>query len=230
MSEQNLRQDKFEAVAEKPAVEIKGNENTVRIISEEDEKFLDDKIQEIKEFMSNNDGNGKSEEEKDKLYAQAQELWNELSGTSGRLNFVEFNIVLNKEQYRYLTTLLRDKIEYDVNTIFFVLPLSKFLKEEMVEQGKYENDNEIKGFAISATDMTYMYHILSQHKVKGLKNSTFLFADVIRRIGDISKIINYYENASKDLATEIQDWVACFEEGVSKEVVAKGEKLEAKTE
>ena len=109
--EKDLRQEQFETMTEKPMLAI----GDVRIISEEDETFLDDKLKEIQDFMANNDGSDKSEEEKDNLYMEAQRLWGELSGTTGKLNFVNFNIVLNRDQYQYLTGLLRDKFEYDVD-------------------------------------------------------------------------------------------------------------------
>jgi hypothetical protein len=34
------------------------------------------------------------------------------------------------------------------------------------------------------------------------------------KIGEISKIFNYYETYSKNLSGDIQDWVTAFEEGV----------------
>ena len=39
-------------------------------------KKLDIKSQEITNFIDSNEGKGKSDEEKDKLYSEAQEIWN----------------------------------------------------------------------------------------------------------------------------------------------------------
>ncbi|CAG7579889.1 MAG: hypothetical protein SLAVMIC_00145 [uncultured marine phage] len=216
MSEVTNRVENFEAIAEKPfmALPVKGEE--YRFIKEEDEKFMDDKIQEVKDLMANNDGKGLSEEEKDELYKRSQEMWFELGGPDGRLNHVKYGLVLTRPQYRLLTELLRDKMEYDINTLFFAIELSSFLASTL-EDNRYEDDETPKVFDISATDMTYLYSVLSQHKCKGLSKRTYTFADIIRRIGDISKVINHYDSESKDLSTAIQDWVACFSDGVSME-------------
>ena len=40
----------------------------------------------------------------------------------------------------------------------------------------------------------------------------------MRKIGDISKIFNYYDAEGKYLSTEIQNWVAAFEDGVSRDI------------
>jgi hypothetical protein len=47
----------------------------------------------------------------------------------------------------------------------------------------------------------------------------------LRRIGDISKIFNYYDTAGKNSSTEIQNWATAFEDGVSLE--SKEETVEA---
>jgi hypothetical protein len=41
------------------------------------------------------------------------------------------------------------------------------------------------------------------------------------RIGTISKLFNYYDSYAKSLSTDIQDWVASFEEGIIAEGVEK---------
>jgi hypothetical protein len=56
--------------------------------------------------------------------------------------------------------------------------------------------------------------LISKHKVKGLSKDAYTFANVLYRIGNISKIFSYYETASKNLSTDVQNWVMTFEEGV----------------
>ena len=228
MSEETNRVDQFEAIAEKPAMALTVNGQDYRFIKEEDEQFMSDKIQEIKDFMANNNGKGLSEEEKDDLYKRSQEMWFELGGPDGRLNHVKYGLVLTRPQYRLLTELLRDKMEYDINTLFFAIELSSFLGSTL-EDNRYEDDVTPKVFDISATDMTYLYTVLSQHKCKGLSKKTYTFADIIRRIGDISKVINHFDSESKDLSTAIQDWVACFSDNVVMEGSAKVEEEETVT-
>ena len=38
--------------------------------------------------------------------------------------------------------------------------------------------------------------------------------NILRRIGEISKIFNYYDTAAKNSSTEIQNWVTCFDSSV----------------
>ena len=41
-----------------------------------------------------------------------------------------------------------------------------------------------------------------------------MFAEILRKIGFISKVISYYDTNAKSLNKDIQDWAATFEEGV----------------
>jgi len=92
---------------------------------------------------------------------------------------------------------------------------------------KFQNDSELINFPVNATEITYIYHLIANHKVKGLTKDAFTFSQVLIRIGDISKVFNYYDTASKNLSTEIQDWVTLFEDGVTLDESVKAEVLES---
>jgi len=205
--------ENFESMVTRPVMQLSVGDKKYDFLSEDTMNSIESKILEIKNFMSENDGKGKSNEKKDKLYATAQVLWNELSSL---LNSAKFGLVLNRPQYVYMTNLLLEKMEYDVNLLFFAIELSAMLKGMYLtkETEKYNDDVHPIVYALTATDITYLYHVLQQHKVKGLKSASFTFADIIRRIGDISKIFGFYDNQSKELSTSIQDWVVGFEEPV----------------
>jgi hypothetical protein len=85
----------------------------------------------------------------------------------------------------------------------------------MKKNTKYTSDNDLIAFPVNATEITYIYHLISEYKVKGLTNAAYYFAQVLKRIGAISKVFNYYDATAKNLSTEIQDWVVSFEDGVS---------------
>jgi hypothetical protein len=57
-----------------------------------------------------------------------------------------------------------------------------------------------------------MYHLLAKHKVKGLTKETHLFSEILMKIGEISKIVAFYDNLAKTLSKTIQDWVAEFDD------------------
>ena len=190
----------------KPKLAVNINETEYRLIPTEVEVKLDSKISEIESFMANNHGFGQTDEIKDGLYGSTKKLWAEYAEI---FKDVEYTFYLNKKQFEFLTTLLRDKLEYDVNTFFLAIELTDMLGE-WATSSRPKND-DVKGFTSDATEVTYMYHLIAKHKVKGLGPSTYLFAEILRKIGEISKIINYYDTAAKNMSTDIQKWVAAFE-------------------
>ncbi len=177
-------------------------------INNEQEVSLDSKIEAVTQFMKNNSGKGKSPEEQDSLYAESQKLWKDFIAT---LEATKYNFYLNKDQWKFLTDLIYSKLEYDVNTVFFALELNQVLNE--IKTSKF-NNQEILPFAVTATEVTYIYHLIQNHKVKGLGKDSLLFSQILLTIGAISKIFNYYDATGKNLSNDIQDWVLTFEEGV----------------
>lgn len=198
---------KFISKAEKPrfSMEVKGEE--YRFISKEDEDHIEKTIEDIKTFVSEKGGSNTSEEEKLELQKELGELWDSLGNKdNGYLSQIKYGFVLNRKQYNLLISLLRDKMEYDINTLFFAIELTEFLGSTL-EEKTFEDDEKPIVFDLSATDMTYLYTVLSKHVCKGLTSKTYLFSEIIRRIGDISKVINYYNNISSDLSENlIRNW------------------------
>jgi hypothetical protein len=194
----------------KPSLSIFENEQEYRLISLQTEISLDSKIKDIEDFMNNNTGKGKSEEEKDELYKNAKELWNKYAE---ELRDVHYTFYLNRKQYQFLTDLLLEGLEYDVNTIFLAIELTEMLGE-WKNTGSSKDDKSVQGYVADATETTYIYHLIAKHKIKGLKHASYRFAEVLKRIGSISKIIAYYDTSAKNLSKDIQNWVASFEDGV----------------
>lgn len=194
----------------KPKLSIFSQDVEYRLITNEIEAQLDEKISAIETFMATNHGFGKEDSYKDDLYTQAKVLWNDYAAV---LRDTVYTFYLNRKQFNFLTSLLRDKLEYDVNTVFLAIELTNMLGSwhESSKSDKHKDDAELKGYSSDATEITYIYHLIAKHKVKGLTADTYLFAEILRKIGDISKIISYYDTAAKNLSAEIQKWVASFE-------------------
>lgn len=193
----------------KPEIRFFENESDHLVIDPFNEAILDSKIDAIEKYMEGNDGKEKSDEEKDSLYKEAQNLWKEYTGS---LKDAKYNFHLNRPQWKFLTDLILSKLEYDVNTVFFAIELTDLLGT--MRDVKYTNDKELIAFPVNATEITYIYHLISKHKVKGLTKDSYLFSEVLVRIGSISKVFNYYDTYAKNLSTDIQNWVTAFEEGV----------------
>jgi len=208
-----MSQQVIETNVVKPELSFTEKEQEYRLISSQSEFQLDSKIKEIEDFMSNNHGRDKSENEKDDLYTAAKNLWDEYAQI---LRDVHFTFYLNRKQYQFLTDLLIEKMEYDVNTVFLAIELTDMLGD-WKNTGTSKDDNSLQGYTTDATEITYIYHLISKHKVKGLSNSSYRFAEVLRRIGNISKVIAYYDTAAKNLSKDIQNWVASFEPNIEVE-------------
>ncbi len=56
-----------------------------------------------------------------------------------------------------------------------------------------------------------------------------MFASIIRRIGEISKLFDYYNNITKELSKDIVDWVTAFDDvEITSEVETKSKKKSEK--
>jgi len=190
----------------KPSVSIFDNSTEYRLLPESSEVSLDEKISKIEFYMISNNGFGKSEEEKDKIYEQAKTIWHSFTN---EFKEVVYTFYLNKDQYTYIMDLLKNKLEYDVNTVFFAMELINLLGE-WSESGTNDAGN-LKGYLADATETTYIYHLLAKHKVKGMNDETKLFSEILLKIGEISKIVSYYDTHAKSLSKKIQEWVAGFD-------------------
>lgn len=198
---------------QKPDVTFTDKENNLyTILSYDFENGLDIKIKELADYMTNNTGRGKSDEEKDEIYAKAQMIWNEYIAL---LKATKYNLNLDRAQYNFLTDLIVKKLEYDVNTVFIAVELTNLLGT--MKDIKFVNDTEVKEFKVDATEITYIYHLIATHKVKGLTKDSYVFADILRRIGEISKVFNYYDTTGKNMAQDVQDWVVLFDESITLE-------------
>lgn len=199
---------KIETNVVKPEINFEYLGENYLHLNNEHEVALDSKIESVVNFMKNNSGKEKSPQEQDSLYAESQKLWKEFIST---LEAVKYNFYLNKDQWKFLTDLVYSKLEYDVNTVFFALELNEVLTN--IKSSKFTG-TEIKPFAVTATEVTYIYHLIQNYKVKGLGKDALLFSQILLTIGAISKIFNYYDATGKNLSNDIQDWVLTFEEGV----------------
>lgn len=208
--------EKIESNVVKPQIDFIENEQNYRIATEEVEQNLDSKVSAVKNLLKTKTGKGQSDKIKDELYLEAQRLWKELST---ELNNSKYNFYLDRPQHKFLTELILNKLEYDVNTVFFAIELKELF--DIIKESKYKSDSELVSYPVTATEMTYIYHLISKHKVKGLVKESFLFAEILMKIGNISKLINFYDTTSKSLSTDISDWVLTFEDGVTRDVEAE---------
>lgn len=207
----------------KPSVSIFSKENEYRLISVEDETKMDSLIQNIDDYMANNHGFGKEDSVKDELYGTAISKWEEYADV---LRNAKFTFYLNRKQYNYLTNLLMTKMEYDVNTVFLAIELTNMLGDWKENGGKHTDDTTLNGYVADATEITYIYHLIAKHTVKGLTSDSYLFAEILNRISGISKVINYYDTSAKNASAEIQKWAASFEPEPTEDELSQAQIME----
>lgn len=177
-----------------------------RFISEEDESKLDSAVKDIIELLDNSYGAVLPESEQDELYSKAQEMWNVYKNI---LDNVHFDVILSREDHSFLKSVLTKKMEYDVDTIFYLMEVSSRLLE-FNDDNVFNDDKELRPFSFKATELSYTYHLFSKYKVKGLVKETYTFHSTAIAFGRTSMVFNYYENASQILAKSIQEWVGSF--------------------
>lgn len=199
--------DKIQTNRQKPEMSFFENDSLNRIISFDTEMKLDSLIEDSYKFMSENDGSGLNDIQRDELYAKAQELCKSLQR---ELRESKLLFYFNRQQYNFITDLILKKLEYDVDTVFIAIDLKNlmfgFSKVEFAAKSK-----DIKFVEVTPTEITYVYHLIAKYKVKGLTDDAFRFSEILRRIGQISKIVSYYDTAAKNLVSDIGKWALEFD-------------------
>jgi len=191
----------------KPKMFTNFNNEEFRILSPEMENELDKAVKDVLTFMTYNMGVGKSEEEKDYLYIEAKKLWENYVRV---FRDTKLTLYLNPEQFDYFTKILKEEIEYDVNTIFFGIDLTNTLGSWVKQV--IESEVEISSYQTDPVSFNYIDHLISTVKVKGLTEESYLFGQVLRKIKEIMKVINFYDGHAKNLSKDIQEWVSNFEQ------------------
>ena len=186
------------------------SETEHRLISEENEEILDNKYETLLQYMRDNYSTTQLSEEKlNEIYEHLVEGWNEISAKqTGKLNEISFNLILTKREAKFITDLLINKIEYDVDTVWYGMEIRNYL-EEVVQKSKVNNgdDNLAMELETTASDLTYIYHLISQYKPIGLKKSTYIFAEVLRKIGLSSKMFQYYKAKYERLKSVMEYYI-----------------------
>lgn len=210
--------DKIQVNTQKPEMSFFENDTLNRILSFESEMKLDSLIENSYKFMSENDGSGLNDFERDALYAKAQENYKTLQR---EVRDSKLCFYFNRQQYNFLTDLILKKLEYDVDSVFIAIDL-KNLMFEFSKMDFNAKSKDIKFVEVTPTEITYVYHLIAKYKVKGLTDEAFRFSEILRRIGQISKIVSYYDTSAKNLVTDIGNWALEFDSKPGAESIPAG--------
>lgn len=169
-------------------------------------------LDEISEFIKNNTARGGTEEEKDNLYKQVKERWNEVSN-----RIFEKTFILNldaKELSKIITSL--NKIEYDMDTAFAVTSVYT----DLMQCNSQLNEKAVE-IPVNIALISNLLYVLNSFTLDGNSNEKVfhMYTEIINKIQNVNKKFAYIDNYQKKLSADIAEWVALFDENVDSDKV-----------
>ncbi len=158
---------------------------------------------EIRRIVKANKTKNLTEQVKDEVYVDLQ---TKHKAFVAELQVAPLMFGISRDQGKFLENVLTSQLSYGVNDIFMAEKvMGEFISEVLLAPSK--SNREVNQHEIKAETMVVLYHLLAQHKVKGLGTTAVHFANVLRAIGKMSVTFNHFEAESKRLHSEIMDWV-----------------------
>lgn len=194
----------------KPAVEGHCGDTPVRFINSDTEETLDTMIENVRQYIRDNNGFGESDEVKDKLYKEAQEM---VHAYSRMLGITKFALNVEPSSIPFIVDYLNNKVEYNVDNVFIGVEVKRYL-ETLLEDTNVDMSSIVE-IPLDPTSMTYMYHMLSSWTGIGWSDDNERFINIITAFGQISTLIKYYDAQVQMLKDEVVDWIVSFEPNVT---------------
>jgi len=193
---------KIDSKVEEVTQEDLNERNEEEVILKEDAEKSDEILNKIETFLKENKEAGKKDDEnKTKLYGEAQGLWKELSD---HINNIGFLFHINDEEYRLMKKYITNKCEYDHESVF----MGVLLKEDFFQRAEAyrKNDEPIK---ITCNETVLIHHLFENggFKVKGLHAEAYAYRNIMTAIGKVNKYYNELDIASKRAGEDINNWV-----------------------
>jgi hypothetical protein len=151
--------------------------------------------------------------EREKQYGEYRELIQKYGSSLGE---VKYNLSLNKEEYMFLKALILNGLTYDRQNLFIGLLIRDEFFNTVDTESSYNRtslfkNNNTEIFSLNITEITRISHLTGLHTIKGLDKKADLYADIIRKIGEISKIFEVYNSRGQDLSERGGNWLQGFE-------------------
>jgi len=185
----------------------------IYVDSEHKEK-LNKSFDSVKDFMKKyniekDDVKNLTESEKNKIFA----IGSFLSKNAGRiLNELKYNISLSREEYKFISSAIEQKLSYDGNEVFNIIELNEKYLKEWKEIDK-SLPKQVPSFIINIDikNTVMLYHFLGKHTVKGLGKEFYVFANVLKKIADVNKLFNAYNILMERLNNDFRIWAGAME-------------------
>lgn len=193
------------------------------ILPQETEKNVIEVYTELLDYMEKNNvekSASLSDAEKDNLLKEAHKIWNKgASKSGGVINTSTYNLLLYREEYKYLTDLLLNKLEYNVDTLFTVMEIKDKLKSMMdIAEGFKDNDT-LLSFEFTPIELRYLVTVLNTKTVKGLTKESYLLYNIFVSIGALTRVYDTLKIEFDNLSKTVLEWAASL--GYEEEKVAE---------
>lgn len=172
------------------------------LLGEGVKKGIEDKQQEIFDFINNNDPSAiEDEDEKNKLFMTMIDLWGEMKDL---IKNAVCNIELTNLELKVMSSKLHQSVEYTSETIFYGLHIKKhFLNNLPKPKG---GDFVSHTVPITFTQSVGLYHVLSETTVKGLNKETFAYANILYTLSLVTELYNYFDRLSAYTSKQMHEW------------------------
>lgn len=198
--------------------------NSNIVLEKDDKDRLDILISEFDTFHSTVVPEDKVEREE--VYSNYRAKISEFGST---LAEVSYRFQVTKEEYLFIKDTLLKKLEYNRENVFVALMVrdeffalyddeSKSTTKTTVEFKEVGKLN-VAVLPININDLTRISHLLGLFTIKDITSKRAEnFASVVKKIGDIAKIGNYYTMKGNQLKEAGQNWLLGFEKYDSEEL------------
>jgi hypothetical protein len=183
-----------------------------KLISESDKKELQDLTNKIEEIYITKISADATEREKQ--YGEYRELIQSYGKFLGEL---KYNLTLANDEYLFLKSLILHGLNYDRQNLFVGLLIRDeffYVVDSEKSHNKtslYKNGVDEQTFNLNITEITRISHLSGLFEIKGLDKKADIYASIVKKIGDISKVFEVYNTRGQDLSERGGNWLQGFE-------------------
>jgi hypothetical protein len=197
--------------------QLKALLNSDLVLRKEDRERIENLISEVEVFYD--EAISEDKENRETTYTNYVAKIEEFGRTMAS---VLYNLQLTRDEYLFAKDTIFKKLEYDRENVFVAL----MVRDEFFNKYDGETHSTVKTdiefddvdgkkigvFPIDINNLTRISHLLGLYRVKDITSKKAdYFASIVKKIGDISKIFNYYKVRGEQLQTKGDNWLKGFE-------------------
>ncbi len=182
-----------------------------KLINESDKTELTDLTNKIEDIYNTKISADASEREKQ--YAEYRDLIQSYGKFLGEL---KYNLSLDRDEYLFLKSLILNGLTYDRQNLFVALLIrDEFFyvvdSEKSHSKTSLFKESDFTTFSLNITEITRISHLSGMFEIKGLDKKADIYASIVKKIGDVSKVFEVYNTRGQDLSERGGNWLQGFE-------------------